>query len=112
MNRIEGAIRCRHGANLRLGRGIFVSAGFRLIDDGPIEIGDNCIIGPGVTIASQAQHGVEIGPGCWLGENAEIRPGVRIGEGAMVCSGAVVESDVPSHAVVEGNPARLTWRLR
>ena len=44
----------------------------------------------------------------WIGANAVIMPEVsRIGDGAVIGAGAVVNRDVPSYAVVLGNPARV-----
>jgi acetyltransferase-like isoleucine patch superfamily enzyme len=43
----------------------------------------------------------------WCGANVTILPGVTIGEGAVVGAGSVVTKDVPKHAVVGGNPARI-----
>jgi UDP-2-acetamido-3-amino-2,3-dideoxy-glucuronate N-acetyltransferase len=40
-----------------------------------------------------------------------ILPGITIGERAMLGAGAVVTRDVPSHAVVVGNPARIVRTL-
>ena len=42
-----------------------------------------------------------------IGSNATILCGVTIGEDAMVGAGSVVTHDVPSGAVVVGNPARI-----
>lgn len=44
--------------------------------------------------------------GASIGSNATILAGVTIGEFAMIGAGAVVTKDVPSHAIVIGNPAR------
>ena len=45
--------------------------------------------------------------GATLGAGALIGPGIVIGPFAMVGMGAVVVTDVPPHALVFGNPARL-----
>jgi len=45
--------------------------------------------------------------GVSIGSNATILCGVTIGEGALVGAGSVVTRDVPSRAVVAGNPARV-----
>jgi acetyltransferase-like isoleucine patch superfamily enzyme len=50
--------------------------------------------------------------GCTAGANATILP-VTIGCWAMVAAGAVVTRDVPAHALMRGNPARLIgWVCR
>lgn len=45
-----------------------------------------------------------------IGSNATILCGVTVGEGALVGAGSVVTCDVPAHAVVAGNPARVLER--
>lgn len=49
---------------------------------------------------------VTIGDHAWLGNRAIILPGVTVGEGAIVCSGAVVTKDVAPFTIVGGVPAR------
>jgi acetyltransferase-like isoleucine patch superfamily enzyme len=46
-----------------------------------------------------------------IGSNATILCGITIGDGALIGAGAVVTKDVPSHAVVAGNPARILRHL-
>lgn len=45
--------------------------------------------------------------GASIGSNATLLCGITIGEGAIVGAGSVVTKDVPAHAVVAGNPARV-----
>lgn len=48
-----------------------------------------------------------VGNDVWLGYGATVLPGVTIGDGAIVGAKAVVSRDVPSYAIVAGNPARV-----
>jgi serine acetyltransferase len=51
--------------------------------------------------------GPVIGAGAQLGVNVTVLPFVRIGDGCIVGAGSVVTRDVPSGAVVYGNPAAV-----
>jgi acetyltransferase-like isoleucine patch superfamily enzyme len=48
-----------------------------------------------------------IGRNCFIGAYSIILPGVRVVDGCIVGSGSVVTSDVPSHCIVAGNPAKI-----
>lgn len=48
-----------------------------------------------------------VGEGATIGAGAIIGPGLTIGAYAMVGMGSVVTADVPPHALVFGNPARV-----
>lgn len=53
-----------------------------------------------------------IGNDVWIGHGAYIAAGVKIGDGAVVAAHSVVTKDVPSFAVVAGNPAVIKkWRI-
>jgi acetyltransferase-like isoleucine patch superfamily enzyme len=92
--------------------GVFAAGECEITGGGAVRIGADVVLGARIRIESIDGRAVTIGDRAWIGDGASIRPGVSIGEGALVCSKSVVESDVPAYAVVEGVPAQVTWRLR
>lgn len=50
---------------------------------------------------------VIIGNDVWIGAGASILSGVTIADGVIVGAGAVVTKDIPSYAIVAGNPAKI-----
>jgi maltose O-acetyltransferase len=91
---------------------------------GAANIGADVMIGPDVLILSSnhrfesisvpmrlqghtADQPVSIGDDVWIGARVIVLPGVTIGRGAILASGSVVTKDVPAHAIVGGNPARV-----
>jgi len=99
----------RIGSRVRLHSNVFVPELSILEDD--------CWLGPNVVItnarypasptAKEELVGVHIEKRAKIGANTTILPGVRIAADALVGAGAVVTVDVPSGAVVAGNPARV-----
>jgi virginiamycin A acetyltransferase len=53
------------------------------------------------------KYEILIGNDVWIGNGVIILPGVKIGDGAVVGAGSVVTKDVPSYAIVGGNPAKV-----
>jgi len=117
-----------HGADFGSGRGIRLGRrsglGVACRVGGPLEIGDDVMMAPGVVILTQnhrfddldvpmmdqgyvAGGAVVIEDDVWIGTNAIILPGRRLGKGSIVAAGAVVTKDVPPLAIVGGNPARV-----
>ena len=107
------------GRNIRLGRRVFINSGCRFQDQGGITIGDDCLIGHNVVIAT-LQHDVDprrradllpapvvLGRNVWLGANVTVLPGVTIGDDAVIGAGSVVTKDVPAATIAVGSPARV-----
>jgi UDP-2-acetamido-3-amino-2,3-dideoxy-glucuronate N-acetyltransferase len=98
-----------------IGDRVTVKSGVQ-IWDGSV-IGDDVFIGPNATFSNDLYprskqyptkfSGVTIHNGASIGANATLLPGITVGEKAMVGAGAVVTKDVPSRAVVVGNPAKI-----
>jgi UDP-2-acetamido-3-amino-2,3-dideoxy-glucuronate N-acetyltransferase len=109
-----------------LGRNVKVEA-FAFIPTG-VTIEDGAFIGPHVCFTNDRHpravgaSGEMLPTGEWvvtptrvergaaIGANVTIVCGVTIGEGALVGAGATVTRDVPPHALVIGNPARVVGR--
>lgn len=55
--------------------------------------------------AARAARRTVLGPDCWIGHGAIVKPEVTLGAGAIVASGAVVTKDVDPFMIVAGCPA-------
>ncbi len=98
-----------------VGDRVTVKSGVQLWDG--LRIADDVFIGPNVTFSNdrfpRSKQYPESFPqtlvkrGASIGANATILPGITIGEHAMIGAGSVVTKDVPDHALVLGNPARV-----
>lgn len=107
------------GKNIKLGKNVFINAGCCFQDQGGIELGDGCLIGHQVVIATlnhdmcpERRGGmfpkkVVLGKNVWVGAHATILPGVTIGDNAVIAAGAVVTKYVPANSVVGGVPAKV-----
>ena len=98
-----------------IGDRVTLKSGVQLWDG--TRIADDVFIGPNVTFTNdpyprskkypESFLGITIKSNASIGANATLLPGITIGEYAMVGAGSVVVKDVPSKAVVAGNPAKV-----
>jgi UDP-2-acetamido-3-amino-2,3-dideoxy-glucuronate N-acetyltransferase len=102
--------------DVRIGDRVTIKCGAQVWDG--ITIEDDVFIGPNATLTNdlfprskqypEKFSRTVIRKGASIGANATILAGVTIGKDAMVGAGAVVTKNVPPHAIVTGNPARIT----
>ncbi|MCM1483311.1 MAG: sugar O-acetyltransferase [Muribaculaceae bacterium] len=107
------------GRNIHIGKNVFINSCCHFQDQGGIYIGDGCLIGHCVVMATlnhdydpakrQNLHHrpIRIGNGVWIGANVTITAGVTIGDNAIIAAGAVVTKDVPANMIAGGVPARI-----
>ncbi len=108
------------GENIRVGRNVFINQNCTMYDLGGIDIADDVMIGPNVSIITSG-HPIEpsqrraaviakpivIERNVWIAAGAMIIGGVTVGENSVVAAGSVVTRDVPANSLVGGNPARV-----
>ncbi len=118
----------RVGADCNICDGVFIEGGAIIGDrvtvkcgvqvwDG-IELRDDVFVGPNASFTNDpmprsrqwldAVARTLVHEGASIGAGATILSSLEIGRGAMVGAGAVVTRSVPPHAIVTGNPARIT----
>lgn len=111
---------CDYGINIKVGRNFYANYNCVLLDVGPINIGDDVFLGPGVSLITvnhpldpkerragkEYARAINIGDNVWLGADVTVNPGVTIGENAVIGSGSVVVKDIPANMVAAGNPCR------
>ncbi|AGA28363.1 sugar O-acetyltransferase [Singulisphaera acidiphila] len=108
------------GDEICVGHNVFVNQNCTFYDLGGLDIADDVMIGPNVSIIT-AGHPLEpsqrrkatigkpivIERNVWIATGATIVGGVTVGENSVVAAGSVVTKDVPPNTLVGGNPARV-----
>jgi acetyltransferase-like isoleucine patch superfamily enzyme len=108
------------GNEIRVGHHVFVNQNCTFYDLGGLDIADDVMIGPNVSIittgiplnrcsdvAATIGKPVVIEKSVWIAAGATIIGGVTVGENSVVAAGSVVTKDVPPNTLVGENPARV-----
>ena len=62
---------------------------------------------PGIKFQTKnySKGNIEVGSGCWFGENVFVCPGVKIGNGAVLGAHSVITKNVEPYSIMGGSPA-------
>src|SRR4029079_1409248 len=91
-----------------------------------VEIGDDCLIGPNVSIIGNnyryddltkpirlqekvSSKGIRIAANVWIGAGCCLLDGADVGTGAILTPTSVVAGPVPANSIVQGNPAKVIF---
>ena len=116
---------CDYGMHIKVGRRFFANFNWTVLDEAIVTIGDDCFIGPNVSIYTACHSTdpqkrntreewakpVKIGNNCWIGGSVTILPGAVIGDNVTIGAGSVVVTDIPSNTVAAGNPCKIIKKI-
>ncbi len=101
---IEPPLHANWGGHfVHFGKDIYANFGLTLVDDTHIYVGDGCMFGPNVVLATaghpvlpelrarglQYNAPIRIGRNCWIGAGALVMPGVTIGDNTVVVAAQI-----------------------
>jgi len=118
---INQPFHCDYGKQISIGKRFFANFNFTVLDEARVTIGDDCFIGPNVSIYTACHSTdpierntrqewakpVTIGHNVWIGGSVTILPGVTIGDNVTIGAGSVVTRNIPSNFVAVGNPCKV-----
>lgn len=118
---IEPYFFCDYGYNITVGEGFYANHGCTILDVNKVEIGNNVMLGPNVSIFTATHpidfktrisglemgYPIKIGNNVWIGGGSIILPGVQIGDNSVIGAGSVVVKSIPKNCVAVGNPAKV-----
>lgn len=113
------------GGHLSVGSKTYFNRRANVVCQKKIIIGDNCAIGPNVTIYDHdhkfGKNGVEpglntgeivIGNHCWIGANVTILRGTHIGNNCVIGAGCVLKGEIPDNTLVTQDRKLIVTNLR
>jgi acetyltransferase-like isoleucine patch superfamily enzyme len=112
------------GRNVDIATGCFLSS-----HTAGVTIGDDCLIGPNVSIVGNnyryddlttpirlqekvSEKGIRIGNNVWIGAGCVLLEGADIGSGSILAPNTVVASSIPENSIVQGNPGKVIFTRR
>ena len=125
----QGPIQFNYGCHTYIGENFFANFTTTILDDGRIDIGDNVMFGPNVSLMatshplipeerfamkypdghismSEYAKGIKIGNNVWIACNVVVCDGVSIGNNVVIGAGSVVTRNIPDNYIAYGNPCR------
>ncbi|MFL6199632.1 MAG: acyltransferase [Thermoanaerobaculia bacterium] len=115
---------------LRIGKNVEISNGCVITSfTAGTWIGDDCLIGPNVSILGNnyqydrldvpirlqekvSTRGIRIAENVWIGAGCVILDGAEIGAGSILTPNSVVAGRIPGNSIVQGNPAKVIFTRR
>jgi acetyltransferase-like isoleucine patch superfamily enzyme len=114
----------RIGSHVEIANGVTITTHTK-----GVEIGDDCMLGPNVSIIGNnyrydrldvpirlqekiSPKGIRLGNNVWIGAGCVILDGADIGSGTILTPNSVVSGKIPENSIAQGNPAKVIFTRR
>ena len=116
---------CDYGKQIHVGKRFFANFSLTILDEAPVRFGDDCFVGPNVSIYTACHSTdpierntrkewakpVTIGNNVWIGGSVTILAGVTIGDNCTIGAGSVLTHDIPANSVAAGVPCKVIKKI-
>lgn len=113
-------------SQIKIGSNVVTNNNLLLCAANYIEIGDDTLIGQGVSILDHEAHGIDpakrrqlgeigkviIGKNVWIGNDVTILKNSEVGDNTVVAAGAIVAGKFPENVIIGGIPAKIIKPLK
>ena len=108
-------------AKIKIGNHVLINNNLFICSANYVEIGNNVLIGEGVSIVDHEAHGIQpdernkigeigtviIDENVWIGSKVTILKNTKIGKNTIVAARAVVAGEFPADVIIGGVPAKI-----
>ena len=118
---INKKFNCNFGKNIFIGDNFYSSFNLTIIDENSVKFGDNVYLGPNCTFNTIntpldknkrkeriiSANEIIIGNNIYFERSITVLSGVKIGDNVIIKAGSMIDKDIPSNSLVEGNPCKV-----
>ena len=112
---------CNFGKNIFIGNNFYSSFNLTIIDENLVKFGNNIYLGPNCTFNTIntpldknkrseriiTSHEIKIGNNVCFEGSVKVLNGITIGDNVIIKAGSLIDKDIPSNSLIEGNPSKI-----
>ena len=112
---------CNFGKNIFIGDNFYTSFNLTILDENLVNFGDNIFLGPNCTFNTIntpmdinkrrekkiCSKEIKVGNNVYFEGSIVISNGITIGDNVIIKAGSLIDKDIPSNSLIEGNPCKI-----
>ncbi len=112
---------CNFGNNIFIGDNFYSCFNLTILDENFVKFGDNIYLGPNCTFNNIntstdinkrrekiiSSKEIKVGNNVYFEGSVVISHGITIGDNVIIKAGSIIDKDIPSNSLIEGNPCKI-----